>query len=435
VIDIEDQLRSSLQRYAGSVQPSPPELDANTIAVRAAPRTTVARRRVMVAAAAAVLLLAVGLLAWASGREADGPYLPPAPPSKGSWTTVPVAPLSQRKDASVVWTGKEFIVFGGNPNDTARQLTDGAAYNPTTVTWRRIAEHSFSRVHTRAVWAGDRMVVLDGNGGAAYDPATDAWSDLPTFDVSSLGGIGADDVAVANGQVLAFARVFSGPTDLASGAASTTVQVWALSQTHDSWESDGPQTLADDGSETFNRRDPIIATDDGFVVWGSPQAWRYRLGQGWTQLPPVSTPNVGDSHAVWMNGHLIAIGSIALKPRMWVQTLTDTDWSPLTDLGIGGPLSFQTAAAGDRVVVLAFGGLGVPVSVDPVAGRAVAMTGFPLQTVDGQAVVWSGTRLFVWGGQTVRSATSTGSGVSVAVAAGGPGDTSDLTNSGALWTP
>jgi hypothetical protein len=65
---------------------------------------------------------------------------------------------------------------------------------------------------------------------------------------------------------------------------------------------------------------------------------------------------------------------------------------------------------------------------------AETMSGYPLATVGGQAFAASGSQFFVWGGQTVRSATSSGPNSSVGVAAG-PGDTSDLTNTGALWIP
>ena len=87
-------------------------------------------------------------------------------------------PLSPRSLPSVMWTGSEFLVWGAGRGPD--RLTDGAAFDPATGRWRPIATND--RVGPgRAVWAGDRMVVLFGPGGEAYDPVTDSWSSLPSL--------------------------------------------------------------------------------------------------------------------------------------------------------------------------------------------------------------------------------------------------------------
>ncbi|MEX1124816.1 MAG: kelch repeat-containing protein, partial [Acidimicrobiia bacterium] len=54
-----------------------------------------------------------------------------------TWKPVPDAPIQGRYSSSVVWTGTEFIVFGGH--SFTESLVDGAAYDPTAGTWRQIA--------------------------------------------------------------------------------------------------------------------------------------------------------------------------------------------------------------------------------------------------------------------------------------------------------
>ena len=118
------------------------------------------------------------------------------PPSSeatvASWRALPPAPVAGRVDASVVWTGREMIVWGGVTRTASGQATarsDGAAYNPRTRRWQRIADAPAGVLGgggPAAVWTGSRMVVYVGNSpdgpaaAAAYDPRTNTWKRLAT---------------------------------------------------------------------------------------------------------------------------------------------------------------------------------------------------------------------------------------------------------------
>jgi hypothetical protein len=103
----------------------------------------------------------------------------------GHWSTIPAAPIEPRIAASVVWTGKELIVWGGERRDNTNVVyDDGAAYNPTTRAWRRLPASPLSgRASAVAVWTGDEVVIWGGYHpgvaehaeGAAYEPATNRW--------------------------------------------------------------------------------------------------------------------------------------------------------------------------------------------------------------------------------------------------------------------
>src|SRR3954454_19044245 len=81
--------------------------------------------------------LAIALLSSplsSSARAAD-----PDPAVTGSWRPFNAGPLSVRNDSVAVWTGTEMIVIGGVNVLSEQLLTDGAAYNPASDTWRLIA--------------------------------------------------------------------------------------------------------------------------------------------------------------------------------------------------------------------------------------------------------------------------------------------------------
>lgn len=102
---------------------------------------------------------------------------------------LPPAPIEGRIFYSAVWTGDEFIVWGGRTPDEAK--ADGAAYDPVKNTWRVLAPAPLTgRVDHAAVWTGKQMIVwggrVDGSttttyfaDGAAYDPRTNTWERLP----------------------------------------------------------------------------------------------------------------------------------------------------------------------------------------------------------------------------------------------------------------
>ncbi len=63
--------------------------------------------------------------------------------------------------ASGMWAGREMLVFGSLLDD--RNVADtktsvGAAYNPATETWRELPTSMLSPPATSAVWVRDRMV-------------------------------------------------------------------------------------------------------------------------------------------------------------------------------------------------------------------------------------------------------------------------------------
>jgi Kelch motif len=116
-------------------------------------------------------------------------------PAADTWRTIPNAPVQPRFGAVHVWTGSEIIVWGGGrPSDDI--ATTGAAYDPSTKQWRTIADAPVGLNQASGTWTGEEMLVFgslldprnraetDTSVGAAYDPVTDTWRELPPSQLS-----------------------------------------------------------------------------------------------------------------------------------------------------------------------------------------------------------------------------------------------------------
>jgi len=83
-------------------------------------------------------------------------------PAKDSWSVLSASPLSARGWHSAVWTGIEMIVWGGATGLGCDYgyLSDGAAYDPATDSWRPIPSSPLSgRVEASTVWTGNEMII------------------------------------------------------------------------------------------------------------------------------------------------------------------------------------------------------------------------------------------------------------------------------------
>jgi N-acetylneuraminic acid mutarotase len=76
------------------------------------------------------------LLLWGGSQTANGgpPSIPPHglayDPTANRWAPLPQAPLLGRVGPTGVWTGREFVVWGGGPGASQKVFADGAAFRP-----------------------------------------------------------------------------------------------------------------------------------------------------------------------------------------------------------------------------------------------------------------------------------------------------------------
>ncbi|MGH2819996.1 MAG: hypothetical protein ACRDJ5_05010 [Actinomycetota bacterium] len=111
-------------------------------------------------------------------------------PDDEMWRTIARAPIPETYGGVRVWTGRELVVWGGGERGDPRAAR-GAAYDPVSDSWRRIASAPLGLNLSSGVWTGELVLVfgslLDRRNhaetptsvGAAYDPGTDTWREMP----------------------------------------------------------------------------------------------------------------------------------------------------------------------------------------------------------------------------------------------------------------
>ncbi len=432
---LEERLRSELPMLADLLMGDERERVAPGAAPLAAPTvadTSGRRARPAVAAIAAAVVIAVAVAAVllaGSVRESDRrrvdvvPAAPKAP--SGEWSRLPDSPLSAREDAIAVWTGSEVIVWGGHRDMLA--LTDGAAYNPATRTWRSIAPNTWGHPGAFGLWAGDRVVVLAKNGGATYSPETDGWTGLPRL---------ADDAGV-----MLTVAVWTGEEVLAAGPRTDTggeevLGLVSLDVATGQWRM---LSALESGIGDAYR---VVASDTGMIVWsqrggGGTRGWEYDAGaDSWDALPPLPVApgtQIQSAAPAWLDGALHVIVSVratdGVAPRVksvvarldggeWIVGSDELDFARATD----------AVAAGDLIVLLDQNPEGKPVVLDPRSGLWSLLGDYPLEAATGRSTAWTDEGLFVWGGRTAVTpplVTLPSSAVPV----------STTVADGAVWTP
>lgn len=157
--------------------------------------------------------LGLGLAAGACGSAPDaGPELARGPgddPPTG-WEELPRPPLAARSRVVGVWTGREAILVGGDANmcppgaDCGAPdppLADGAALDPATSTWRRIAPAPVPFSYASTAVVGEDVYFLADGAFLRYSVGADAWSELTPPSAAGAEAwyrlVAAGDVVVA----------------------------------------------------------------------------------------------------------------------------------------------------------------------------------------------------------------------------------------------
>jgi hypothetical protein len=308
-----------------------------------------------------------------------------------------VGPLRLRIGHSVVWTGEEMVVWGGEVSDGGMKLGDGAAFDPVSATWRSIAASPLApRNGHIGVWAGEEMLIVGGRDerdAAAYDPVADTWRPIASAPIPRDSFIGTDESVgwVWNGTELVVWDVHS--DDIA--AYDPNRDVWRML----------PEVGIDGDTAVLRwAGDLLYAFADSGLSYPSDTALGgARLNQegGWEPVPSAefSTESLiigaDATLTAWAGDRFIAWSSdgsegktLTLVPG--ADAWTETDPVPIPPCeGQGEPIQ-----AGDLVV--AFGWCGTNIAVlDPSAGRWTSDTVTDYPTAGN--TVWTGDEILNWG--------------------------------------
>lgn len=105
-------------------------------------------------------------------------------PDSDTWVPLAASPLSGRFGVGTVWTGTEMLIWGGVGENGVLGSDEvyGAAYDPEQDTWRVINPADAPRVNLAPIWTGSHMLLWgalsDQVYAAKYDPARDVWSSI-----------------------------------------------------------------------------------------------------------------------------------------------------------------------------------------------------------------------------------------------------------------
>lgn len=178
-----------LRDATSEIRPSP-ELDARVAAIVGESRGG-ARHGWMVAMAAMVAVLVGAVVTVVSTQGEEGEVRVGAPGEgqsegevAGSWEAFEAGPLATRADPKAVWTGTEMLVVGGLAVEQYAAFSDGAAFDPASNKWRRIASRPAPGRIMVVAWTGSELFALgqqegidlnDMRSAHLYNPDSDTW--------------------------------------------------------------------------------------------------------------------------------------------------------------------------------------------------------------------------------------------------------------------
>ena len=334
-------------------------------------------------------------------------------PSTDSWvaTSTSGAPAG-RNTHTAVWTGSEMIVWGGE-NAPGSVLNSGGKYNPSTDSWvttSTIGAPMARDSHT-AVWTGNEMIVWGGraggtdyfNSGGRYDPGTDSW-----VATSTIGAPMAryDHTAVWTGnEVIVWGGRVGGGDSNSGGRYNPSTDSWVAT--------------ANSGAPSARGAYTVVWTGTEMIVWGGTgpiggsernTGGRYNPStDSWVATSTNGAPSARFGHtAVWTDNEMIIWGGYGgfatLNSGGRYNPSTDS-WVATNTSGAPNRRTRHTAVwTGGEMIV--WGGVGPPAGVLNSGGRYDPTTDSWVATNSGGApdaryghtAVWTGSEMIVWGG-------------------------------------
>ncbi len=350
-------------------------------------------------------------------------------PTTRTWTATSTAPgvPAGRYAHTAIWSGTEMIVWGGDDGSVApSELNNGARYNPVTDTWQPTGlgpgVPSARREHT-AVWTGGRMIVWGGmalvsgqytptNTGAAYNPANDTWTTLPTTGAPAARWA---HVAVWTGtEMIVWAGTANGTSGFNTGGRfKPSTMTWTATATA--------------GAPSARLYTSVVWTGTRMIIWGggffglTNTGGRYDpVGNSWLPTsigPGVPTPRL-HVRAVWTGTEMMVWGG---SESSGFVTATGGRYNPTSDTWVPTSTGASVPAArqGHTAVwtgaeMIVWGGVGI--GYMNTGGRYSPAADSWLPTSTGTSVpagrryhsaIWTGTEMIVWGGGT-PTGTNTG---------------------------
>jgi hypothetical protein len=211
--------------------------------------------------------------------RADGAEYDPA---TRQWSLLPDSPLSPRTDMASVWTGRQWLLWGGYDRVSVNDFhaaDDGALYDPAKRSWQPLpAAPLTARVYATALWTGSQVLVLGGQppvlsdqqradlDGATWDPRTNRWHLLPPMPtVAGHSPVDRLTAVAAGGSVYVWMPWQHTVQSGNEWSATTGIDVWRYNTAADSWA-----TVHSEGDVPAGVGDPLW-TGEEVIMPASPR--------------------------------------------------------------------------------------------------------------------------------------------------------------------
>jgi N-acetylneuraminic acid mutarotase len=339
--------------------------------------------------------------------------------SADGWTPTSTAGApSARSVHTAVWTGSKMIVWGGFSGGA---VNTGGIYESATDTWTATSTVGApsARVDHTGVWTGSKMIVWGGNcgnqlnTGGIYDPTTDTWAAVSTIGAPSGRCL---HTAVWTGTKMI---VWGG---LGNGLGINTGGIY--DPTTDTWTA-----MSTVGAPSARHSHTAVWTGSRMIVWGGGFLSNYSNTGGiydpttdtWTAVSTAGTPSARQLHtAVWTGSTMIVWGgygagsSTGFRDTGAIYDPTADTWTALSTVGAPAARDYHTAVwTGSKMFV--WGGyngtsyFNTGGIYDPPTDTwtAVSTIGAP-SARPSHTAVWIGSKMIVWGGGAISSPLNTG---------------------------
>lgn len=308
------------------------------------------------------------LLVWGGREKGPGSLLRPKggghryDATRGRWKAMSeLGAPAARLGSSVVWTGTELIVWGGDKPvptilgvvaaGTDSSAPQGARYDPVRDLWSPMPspENEPPRAYHRAVWTGSEMIVFGGisvpdsggslqHTGMAYSPASNRWRPIQRVPAewTSTSSARYQRSAVWTGREMM----------VMGGSVADLARVWLYEPGSNSWRS----TVVPSGYSLKSPAVPSLVSLGERVAVHAGTATSILLfdpqKDTWTRIYP---PITGRWPMVWTGRELLVEGANAYDPD-------DDTWRSLPKSGLSSSApALNALMAGDKLLAWPLG--------------------------------------------------------------------------------
>jgi hypothetical protein len=314
---------------------------------------------------------------------------------------------------AATWTGRHLVVWGGSAGDDGvgswRPAGTGAAYDPATDRWEELPPAPITgRVGATAVWTGREVLFWGGAAGhekffadgAAYDPAGRTWRVLPP---APIGARSAHEAVWTGREMFVWGGIGrccpidSEIHDPAAAAYDPATNRWRrLPDVPGPWSGDDGTavTVVEADRPLIWRRGHLGAADGGLGAWGDVSGGQPPARPSDPALPsttadPFALGVATEGEVFTWTGKGGQLHGLAWRPAdaTWRRTATLAAQSGGT-VTSGGPGRIY-AAAGQSAAILEYSISGDHWTELPLP---------PVRTRSAAVLVWTGSDLLFWGG-------------------------------------